>query len=57
MGSDDERTRLTFFMKSRPDALEFMKDEASVEDFSFLRNYVHGVVFNSRRDDFQGFAG
>ncbi len=47
------RGEIDFLYEVAPDALEFMRDEASVEDFSFLRNYVHGVVFNSRRPIFQ----
>lgn len=36
-----------------PDAFEFMSSEDSVEKFSFLRNYVHGVVFNMHRPIFR----
>jgi peptide/nickel transport system substrate-binding protein len=47
------RGEIDFLYEVAPDARDFMQDEASVEDFSFLRNYVHGVVFNSRRPFFQ----
>ena len=47
------RGEIDFLYEVSPDALDFMRDEASVEDFSFLRNYVNGVVFNSRRPFFQ----
>lgn len=47
------RGEIDFLYEVSPDALDFMKDEASVEDFSFIKNYVIGVVFNSRRPFFQ----
>jgi peptide/nickel transport system substrate-binding protein len=47
------RGEIDFLYEVNPDALEFMKGESSVADFSFLRNYVYGVVFNSRRDIFK----
>jgi peptide/nickel transport system substrate-binding protein len=47
------RGEIDFLYDVAPDAADFMRDEASVEDFSFLRNYVHSVVFNSRRPLFQ----
>ena len=47
------RGEIDFLYEVAPDALDFMRDEASIEDFSFLRNYVHGVVFNSRRPFFR----
>jgi len=42
-----------FLYDVAPEALDFMKDEASVQDFPFLRNYITGMVFNSRRPFFQ----
>jgi peptide/nickel transport system substrate-binding protein len=47
------RGEIDFLYEVSPDARDFMQNEASVEDFSFLRNYVHGVVFNSRRPFFE----
>src|SRR5260221_3687458 len=47
------RCEIDFLYEVSPDALDFMKDETSIEDFSFLRNYVYGVVFNSRREIFK----
>ena len=47
------RGEIDFLYEVAPDALDFMHDEATIEDFSFLRNYVHGVVFNSRRPIFE----
>jgi peptide/nickel transport system substrate-binding protein len=47
------RGEIDFLYDVAPDAVDFMRNESSVEDFSFLRNYVHGVVFNSRRRFFQ----
>jgi nickel transport system substrate-binding protein len=43
------RGEIDFLYEVAPDALDFMHDEGSIDDFSFLRNYVHGVVFKSRR--------
>jgi peptide/nickel transport system substrate-binding protein len=47
------RGEIDFLYEVTPDARDFMTGEASVEAFSFLRNYVHGVVFNSRRPMFK----
>ncbi len=33
-----------------PDAVDFMREKPQFDDFSFLRNYVHGMIFNSSRD-------
>jgi peptide/nickel transport system substrate-binding protein len=47
------RGEIDFLYDVAPDAADFMRDEASVEDFSFLRNYVTGLVLNSHRSFFQ----
>ena len=47
------RGEIDFLYEVAPDALDFMKGEVSVQAFSFLRNYVHGIVFNSRRGMFK----
>jgi peptide/nickel transport system substrate-binding protein len=47
------RGEIDFLYEVNPDALEFMRGAATVQDFSFLRNFVHGVVFNSRRPIFK----
>jgi ABC-type transport system substrate-binding protein len=47
------RGETDFLYEVSPDALEFVQGEASVESFSFVRNYVHGVVFNSRSSTFK----
>ncbi|HTM47456.1 MAG TPA: ABC transporter substrate-binding protein [Bryobacteraceae bacterium] len=47
------RGEIDFLYDVAPDALEFTKNEGSVQDFSFLKNYVHGAVFNSRRPVFR----
>jgi len=47
------RGEADFLYEVSPDALDFMRDEASVKEFSFLRNYVHAVIFNSRRPIFK----
>lgn len=47
------RGEIDFLYEVAPDALEFTRGETSVEDFPFLRNYVHGMIFNSNRPLFQ----
>jgi peptide/nickel transport system substrate-binding protein len=47
------RGEIDFLYEVAPDALEFMHGETSVRDFPFLRNYVHGLVFNSQRPVFR----
>jgi ABC-type transport system substrate-binding protein len=47
------RGEIDFLFEVSPDAFEFMSSDGSVEKFSFLRNYVHSIVFNSRRSVFQ----
>jgi peptide/nickel transport system substrate-binding protein len=44
------RGDVDFLYEVSPDALEFIQSEATIEVFPFLRNYVYGVVFNSRDD-------
>src|SRR5437773_4035180 len=47
------RGEIDFLYDVAPDALEFTRNAGSVQDFYFLRNYVHGIVFNSRRPVFR----
>lgn len=47
------RGEIDFLFEVSPDTLEFIQSEASVQVFPFLRNYVHAVVFNSRRPIFK----
>ena len=47
------RGEIDFLFEVSPDAFEFMSGEGSVGKFSFLRNYVHGIVFNSHRPFFR----
>jgi peptide/nickel transport system substrate-binding protein len=47
------RGEIDFLYEVSPDALDFMRKEASVKEFSFLRNYVHAVIFNSKRPIFR----
>jgi peptide/nickel transport system substrate-binding protein len=47
------RREIDVLFEVSPDAFEFMSDEGSVEKFSFLRGYVHGVVFNMHRAMFR----
>lgn len=47
------RGEIDFLYEVSPDAFEFMSSDGSVEKFSFLRNYVHGVVFNLHRPLFR----
>lgn len=46
------RGEVDFLYEVGPDALEFIEPEASVKVFSFLRNYVYALVFNSKRSFF-----
>jgi peptide/nickel transport system substrate-binding protein len=47
------RGEIDFLYDVAPEALEFTRNEGSVQDFSFLKNYVHGLIFNSRRPVFR----
>jgi len=47
------RGEIDFLYEVTPDALDFMRDQTAVKEFSFLRNYVHGVILNSRRPYFK----
>ena len=46
------RGEIDFLYEVGPDALEFIQTEASVSVFPFLRNFVYGVIFNSKRAAF-----
>lgn len=46
------RGEIDFMWEVSPDTLEFISNEASVQVFPFLRNYVYGVMFNSKRPVF-----
>jgi ABC-type transport system substrate-binding protein len=47
------RGEIDFLYEVSPDTLEFIQSESSVQVFPFLRNYVHGVFFNSSRPIFK----
>jgi peptide/nickel transport system substrate-binding protein len=47
------RGEVDFLYEVGPDSREFLESEASVELYSFLRNYVYGAVFNARRPVFR----
>jgi peptide/nickel transport system substrate-binding protein len=47
------RGEIDFLYEVSPDTLEFIQPEASVQVFSFLRNYVYTVGLNSARDQFK----
>jgi peptide/nickel transport system substrate-binding protein len=47
------RSEIDFLYEVAPDTLEFISNEASVQVFPFLRNFVYGVIFNSNRDIFR----
>ncbi len=46
------RGEIDFLYEAGPDALDFIQGEGSVGVFSFLRNYVYGLVFNASRPPF-----
>jgi peptide/nickel transport system substrate-binding protein len=46
------RGEVDFLYEVGPESREFLQLERSVDLFSFLRNYVYGLVFNSRRPMF-----
>jgi peptide/nickel transport system substrate-binding protein len=46
------RGEVDFLYEVGQDALEFVQAENSLRVFSFLRNYVYGVVFNASRPPF-----
>src|SRR5205823_119045 len=47
------RDEVDFLYQVPPEAVDFVREESSVQNFPFLRNYVHGLVFNSRRPFFR----
>lgn len=47
------RGEIDFLYEVAPDALEFISNEASIQVFPFLRPYVYGVMFNSKRPIFR----
>jgi ABC-type transport system substrate-binding protein len=44
------RGEIDFLYEVGQDAVEFVQGESSVSTFDFLRQYVYGVIFNSRRE-------
>jgi len=46
------RGEVDFLYEVGPESREFLESEASMRLYSFLRNYVYGVVFNARRPMF-----
>ena len=46
------RGEVDFLYEVGPESREFLESEASVELYSFLRNYVYGAVFNISRPIF-----
>ena len=47
------RGEVDFLYEVGPESREFLEFERSVELYSFLRNYVYGLVFNSNRPFFR----
>lgn len=47
------RGEIDFLYEVSPDALEFLQVEDAIDEFSFFRSYVHGIVFNARRAIFR----
>ncbi len=47
------RGEVDFLYEVGPESREFLQSEASIALYSFLRNYVYGVVFNSKRPIFR----
>ena len=46
------RGEVDFLYEVGPESREFLESEASMRLYSFLRNYVYGVVFNAKRPMF-----
>ena len=47
------RGEVDFLYEVGPESREFFQSEASINLYSFLRNYVYGVVFNAKRPALQ----
>ena len=47
------RGEVDFLYEVGPESREFLQSETTVALYSFLRNYVYGVVFNTRRPIFR----
>lgn len=47
------RGEVDFLYEVGPESREFLQSETSIALYSFLRNYIYGVVFNARRSIFR----